>query len=120
LYEHVKYTVDKTTGEKAKSASSHAGGTHDRQDAYLYGHPEGRKKRFRSPAEFFPHLLWLMTDKDGDPLNCSCKICAPDEDSDNQDGGDLNLVEEKKDAKKDIKPIPTPPVQKAAGLFVKF
>ncbi|KAL8817909.1 MAG: hypothetical protein Q9223_003353 [Gallowayella weberi] len=48
-------------------------------DAYLYGHPQGRKKRFRSPGDFFPHLLWLATDENGDPDNCSCKLCAPDD-----------------------------------------
>lgn len=39
----------------------------------------GRKKRYRSPADFFPHLLWLATDKDGNPNNCACKICSPEE-----------------------------------------
>ncbi|KAL8731615.1 MAG: hypothetical protein Q9166_003303 [cf. Caloplaca sp. 2 TL-2023] len=48
-------------------------------DAYLYGHPQGRKKRYRSPGDFFPHLLWLATDDNGDPDNCSCKLCAPDD-----------------------------------------
>ena len=85
LFEHVKC---KTTegDEKGQSADSkgpkvktHAGGGNERQDAYLYGHPLGRKKRFRSPADFFPHLLWLCTDETGDPDNCTCKICAPDE-----------------------------------------
>ncbi|KAI9679357.1 MAG: hypothetical protein M1817_005379 [Caeruleum heppii] len=48
-------------------------------DAYLYGHPTGRKKRFRSPGDFFPHLLWLVTDSTGDQGNCTCKMCAPDD-----------------------------------------
>ncbi|KAI4247793.1 MAG: hypothetical protein LQ352_006094, partial [Teloschistes flavicans] len=48
-------------------------------DAYLYGHPQGRKKRYRSPGDFFPHLLWLATDESGDTDNCSCKFCAPDD-----------------------------------------
>ncbi|KAL8712989.1 MAG: hypothetical protein Q9220_002849 [cf. Caloplaca sp. 1 TL-2023] len=52
---------------------------HTLLDAYLYGHPQGRKKRYRSPADFFPHLLWLATDENGDPDNCSCKFCAPDD-----------------------------------------
>jgi hypothetical protein len=51
----------------------------DRRDVYLYGHPQGRKKRFRSPAEFLPHLIWLATDESGDRENCSCKLCTPDE-----------------------------------------
>ncbi|KAF2083594.1 hypothetical protein K490DRAFT_51244 [Saccharata proteae CBS 121410] len=75
LYEHIKQSQD---GDK-KSAKNHAGGGHDRQDAYLYGHPQGRKKRFRSPADYFPHLLWLVTDADADPNNCTCKLCCPEE-----------------------------------------
>lgn len=77
LYEHVKKTEkDGSTEIKAKT---HAAGGNDRQDAYLYGHPAGRKKRFRSPADFFPHLLWLCTDESGDPDNCGCKICSPED-----------------------------------------
>ena len=51
----------------------------DRQDTYLYGHPGGRRKRYRSPADFFNHLLWLTEDESGNPDNCTCKICAPDD-----------------------------------------
>ena len=77
LYEHVKKTErDGNTEVKAKT---HAAGGNDRQDAYLYGHPAGKRKRFRSPADFFPHLLWLCTDESGDPDNCGCKICSPEE-----------------------------------------
>ncbi|QDS73471.1 hypothetical protein FKW77_009006 [Venturia effusa] len=79
LYEHVKSKATDADGKLAKNPKNHAGGGHDRQDAYLYGHPLGRKKRFRSPADFFPHLLWLVTDAKTDPKNCSCKICSPDE-----------------------------------------
>lgn len=79
LYEHLKYTISETTGKLQKSTRNHAKGPNDRQDAYLYGHPLGRKKRYRSPADFFPHLLWLATDESGDRDNCACKICAPDE-----------------------------------------
>lgn len=46
--------------------------TGTRTDAYLYGHPAGRTKRFRSPQEFLPHLLWLAMD---DSKNCECKVC---------------------------------------------
>ena len=77
LYEHVKKT-DKDGKTEVKS-KTHAAGGMDRQDAYLYGHPAGRKKRYRSPADFFPHLLWLCTDESGDPDNCTCKICSPDD-----------------------------------------
>ncbi|KAF2838748.1 hypothetical protein M501DRAFT_955621, partial [Patellaria atrata CBS 101060] len=77
LYEHIKSKA--TDKENPSKAKNHAGGGHDRQDAYLYGHPLGRRKRFRSPADFFPHLLWLVTDEKGDPGNCSCKLCSPEE-----------------------------------------
>jgi hypothetical protein len=49
-----------------------------RNDAFLFGYPRGKMKRFRSPVEFFPHLLWLVTDSTGDYDNCSCKFCNPD------------------------------------------
>lgn len=78
LYEHVKKKTEKDGSTEIK-AKTHAAGGNDRQDAYLYGHPAGRKKRFRSPADFFPHLLWLTTDESGDPDNCGCKICSPED-----------------------------------------
>ncbi|KXT17115.1 hypothetical protein AC579_2001 [Pseudocercospora musae] len=77
LYEHVKKTV--VDGKLEVKSKTHAAGGNDRQDAYLYGHPAGRRKRFRSPNDFFPHLLWLCTDESGDPDNCSCKICSPED-----------------------------------------
>lgn len=77
LFEHVKKTEQ--NGKTELKNKTHTGGQNDRQDAYLYGHPAGRKKRFRSPNDFFPHLLWLSTDESGDPDNCSCKICSPEE-----------------------------------------
>ncbi|KAI9731357.1 MAG: hypothetical protein M1834_005262 [Cirrosporium novae-zelandiae] len=70
LYEHIKKKAE-------KSDKSHAAGDADRRDAYLYGHPYGRKSRFRSPADFFHHLWWLVTDESGDEGNCCCKVCAP-------------------------------------------
>ncbi|THW04149.1 hypothetical protein D6C89_06673 [Aureobasidium pullulans] len=76
LFEHVK-TAKKGEGEP--KTKTHAGGGNERQDAYLYGHPLGRKKRFRSPGDFYPHLLWLATDTEGDSDNCTCKICCPEE-----------------------------------------
>ena len=78
VYEHIKCRLD-PDGLPQKITNNHAGGGNERQDAYLYGHPFGRKKRYRSPAEFFPHLLWLATDEHGDPDNCSCKFCSPEE-----------------------------------------
>ena len=56
-----------------------AKGPSDRRDVYLYGHPQGRKKRFRSPADFLPHLVWLAMDELADPENCSCKLCTPED-----------------------------------------
>ena len=47
-------------------------------DAYLYGYPLGRKKRFRSPQEYFPHFLWLMEGKSENYGDCACKNCAGD------------------------------------------
>ncbi|GIZ41257.1 hypothetical protein CKM354_000456900 [Cercospora kikuchii] len=77
LYEHVKKT--ERDGQTEVKNKTHTGGQNDRQDAYLYGHPAGRRKRFRSPNDFFPHLLWLCTDESGDPDNCSCKLCSPED-----------------------------------------
>ncbi|KAK1821233.1 hypothetical protein LTR12_004290 [Friedmanniomyces endolithicus] len=77
LYEHIKKTVK--DGKTEVKSKTHAAGGNDRQDAYLYGHPAGRKKRYRSPADFFPHILWLLTDESGDPDNCGCKLCSPEE-----------------------------------------
>ncbi|KAF1841231.1 uncharacterized protein K460DRAFT_348061 [Cucurbitaria berberidis CBS 394.84] len=73
LYEHIKTKAD----GQVKTVKNHSGGGHDRQDAYLYGYPKGPKKRFRSPIEFFPHLLWLYTDETSDYNNCTCKMCSP-------------------------------------------
>lgn len=70
---------DIDTGKTQKVTKNHAGGGNERQDAYLYGNPAGRRRRYRSPAEFFPHLLWLATDEAGDQNNCSCKFCSPEE-----------------------------------------
>ena len=46
------------------------------EDTFLYGYPQGRKKRFRSAQEFFPHFLWLMEGKSEDYGDCACKNCA--------------------------------------------
>ena len=105
LYEHVKITESKGNGEIVTNANKSAA---DRQDTYLYGHPSGRKKRYRSPADFFNHLLWLALDETGDHDNCTCKICAPD---DIQCADDLFpelLKEAKKESKKEPKQTPKP------------
>ena len=78
LFEHLKYSKSEA-GEAQRPARTHAKGGNERQDAYLYGHPLGRKKRYRCPADFFNHLLWLATDVAGDPDHCTCKICCPEE-----------------------------------------
>ncbi|CAG8977972.1 hypothetical protein HYALB_00001853 [Hymenoscyphus albidus] len=101
LWEHLKYNVDKVNGDKSKEKGKHAAGVFERQDAYLYGHPQGRKKRYRSPADFFHHLLWLAVDKEGDPRNCSCKICSPDEVAEES-------VKATSQLKNEIKPVPAP------------
>ena len=98
--------MNKTAEEKKNDRGKHAAGVFERQDAYLYGHPQGRKKRFRSPADFFPHVLWLATDKDGDPRNCSCKICSPDGD---EEPAEVTIKGEgalKKETKPTFQPAP--------------
>lgn len=45
-----------------------------RMDPFLYGHPGGAKERFRSPAEFALHLLWLLSDSVSYE-DCSCQLC---------------------------------------------
>ncbi|EMC91704.1 hypothetical protein BAUCODRAFT_79611 [Baudoinia panamericana UAMH 10762] len=103
LYEHIKKT--ERDGKTEIKSKTHAGGGNDRQDAYLYGHPAGRRKRFRSPGDFFPHLLWLVTDEEGDPDNCGCKICSP-EDLENIVPGAKVKVE--KSIKQEIESKPAP------------
>ncbi|MCJ1399710.1 hypothetical protein MMC11_002912 [Xylographa trunciseda] len=76
LYEHCR--VARSDGAESSTGKAR-NSNNDRRDCYLYGHPAGRKKRYRSPAEFFPHLYWLCTDGSGDHENCGCKICCPDE-----------------------------------------
>ncbi|KAF2659145.1 hypothetical protein K491DRAFT_766249 [Lophiostoma macrostomum CBS 122681] len=108
LYEHIKSKADGQT----KPVKNHSGGGHDRQDAYLYGYPKGPKKRFRSPVEFFPHLLWLASDDATDNDNCSCKMCSP-----------FQLEPEKPPVKaepavvikKENSPAGTPPVSATGG-----
>ena len=52
--------------------------TRGNTDAYLYGYPQGRKKRFRSAQEYFPHFQWLLEGKSEDYGDCACKNCAGD------------------------------------------
>lgn len=51
-----------------------------RRDAYLIGFPTGPGVRFRSPAEFAPHLVWLEEVSKGtyaanDKTKCFCRLC---------------------------------------------
>jgi hypothetical protein len=78
LFEHIK-SRDSPKDPSVLTKRGHSGGGHDRQDAYLYGYPDGRKKRFRSPAEFFLHLKYLCDADAKSREDCACKLCAPDE-----------------------------------------
>ena len=69
LYEHRRELNPNQPEAKGKAHSEY----------FLYGHPQGRRKRYKNSAEFFPHLLWLATDETADPENCSCIICTPNE-----------------------------------------
>lgn len=107
----MKYNIKQLAEDKKKEKGKHAAGMFERQDSYLYGHRQGRKKRYRSPADFFPHVLWLATDKEGDEKNCSCKICSPDPKK-----GEEDMVEEVP-VRRDIKSMPaaTPTLSKIAN-----
>ncbi|KAK7927231.1 hypothetical protein PG985_004229 [Apiospora marii] len=51
----------------------------NRLDYYLYGYPHGNKpKAFRSPNDFFPHLLWIVGGNKDKGL-CSCQLCNPEQ-----------------------------------------
>lgn len=116
LYEHVKKT--EKDGKTEVKSKTHAGGGNDRQDAYLYGHPQGRRKRFRSPADFFPHLLWLCVDEGGDPDNCGCKICSPEDLEAAIPGARIkNGRTPKQEA--DVKPTFKPPITQAGAGIVR-
>ena len=58
LFEHIRTVKPDPT----KSDQSRSSMRNERSDVYLYGHPDGPKKRFRSPHDFFSHLLWLVKD----------------------------------------------------------
>ncbi|KAK8105436.1 hypothetical protein PG999_008795 [Apiospora kogelbergensis] len=51
----------------------------NRLDYYLYGYPHGNKpKAFRSPNDFFPHLIWIVGGSKDKSL-CSCQLCNPEQ-----------------------------------------
>ncbi|TAQ83995.1 hypothetical protein B7494_g7678 [Chlorociboria aeruginascens] len=108
LWEHVKFNV---SDQKKKDKLRNTAQVYERQDVYLYGHRDGPRKRYRSPGDFFPHLLWLATDKDGDNANCSCKICSPD--------GDKEIVSDSRVELPATKPATKAPKPTAADQFVE-
>lgn len=69
LYRRIK-KGDQPTDELSKSNKL--------PEAWLYGYPLGRKRRYKSAVEFFPHLLWLAEGKSDDHIDCACKYCAPE------------------------------------------
>jgi hypothetical protein len=74
LFEHIKAREDSVKNK------GHTGAGHARQDAYLYGHPGGRRKRYRSPGEFFHHMKYLLSEEELLAVeDCACKFCTPDE-----------------------------------------
>ena len=89
LYEHCRTTTPRSSrskvekinkvDESSKGMEIDPPAAKQRKEVYLYGHPGGRKNRYRSPSDFLPHLLWLATDETGDKKNCTCKLCVPDE-----------------------------------------
>lgn len=58
LWQQMKYSENPNAGSSAKKSHATAGA--ERNDAYLFGHPGGRHKKYRSPQEFFPHLAWTQ------------------------------------------------------------
>ncbi|ODQ55820.1 hypothetical protein SAICODRAFT_152317 [Saitoella complicata NRRL Y-17804] len=73
-----------------------------RTDVYLWGHPTGRK--FRSPAEFNPHLQWMAlntTHQANTDDTCICVCCkqsggARNSTIDRTPGGPMSAKKEKK------------------------
>ncbi|KTW32253.1 uncharacterized protein T551_00344 [Pneumocystis jirovecii RU7] len=65
----------------------------ERRDTFLFGHPKGI--RFRSPAEFSPHLLWIAQSKTHERGECPCKYCGGDPKSWNRrkNGSDQMQIE---------------------------
>jgi len=42
---------------------------------YLFGHPDGPKRRYKNVIEFLPHLMWLAADRAHKKANCACIFC---------------------------------------------
>lgn len=82
LYEHVKLPGPVSFPISHAAFGSHtylrSQGTEGkaRIDTYLYGHPKGPRKRYRSAADFQPHFVWMATDPNRNPENCRCRVCS--------------------------------------------
>lgn len=69
-----KYVLCKLPlGYELRKTQSGSGAT-ERTLFALYGHPLGPTYKYRSPGEFGPHLLWLMSPSQ-DRNDCSCEFC---------------------------------------------
>ena len=77
LYRHIRPGKDPSV-KKADHTGSQVKTSSKADEAYLYGYPLGRLKRFKSPYEFFAHLFWLAEDKSEDYSDCTCRYCALD------------------------------------------
>lgn len=64
-------------------------------DVYLHGISKNPAHKFRSPAEFFPHLVWLASGEEDRSL-CSCKFCGPGKASDPLDQTPRAIMDEGK------------------------
>ena len=76
LYRHVQKGKDRVS-DSHPSGDTKTKKSSKSDDWFLYGYPFDRKKRFRYPKEFFPHLLWLAEGKSDDHTDCECKHCCP-------------------------------------------
>jgi hypothetical protein len=63
LYEHARPNATLHDGSKKRT-------THD---VYLHGWSSNPAQKFRSPAEFLLHLVWLVSG--AAPGICSCRLC---------------------------------------------
>lgn len=66
------------TSDLPKPAKADGKDGNKSEDFYLYGYPLGHKKRFKSAADFFPHLLWLAQGTSNQRTDCECKQCSPE------------------------------------------
>ncbi|KAI9033215.1 hypothetical protein DFJ74DRAFT_640496 [Hyaloraphidium curvatum] len=79
LYTQLFTSVGRNGNPQSVHLDSVSGLPNVRRDPYLFGHPNGPSARFRSPAEFAPHLIWLedvSTGKAGRDSRCPCRLCS--------------------------------------------